>query len=146
MKDYLFMLAQADDGETTAPPAESATPAGEATETLTTQDGSTNTTPTEPKKQPGGLDPVTIMMMVLMFLVVYFIMFRGPKKKQQQHKDMLSNMKKGDRVRTIGGIVGNVVDVRDDEVVVKIDEANNTKMRFVRNAIASVIVDEQQKT
>ena len=73
------------------------------------------------------------------------MVFKGPQKKQKKHRDMLDNLKKNDRIRTIGGIVATVVDVRDDEVVVKIDESNNTKMRFVRQAISAVITDEDKK-
>ncbi len=101
----------------------------------------------------GGKVPATknpnnnsaIIMMVLMFIVVYFIMFRGPKKKQQQHKQMLDNLKKGDKVRTIGGILATVVDVRDDEVVIKVDETSNVKMKVVRAAIGTVIDNNASK-
>ena len=74
---------------------------------------------------------------------MYFVMFRGPKKRQKEQKKVMDDMKKNDRVRTIGGILGTIVDIRDDEVVIKIDESNNTKMRMVRNAIATVVVDEE---
>jgi preprotein translocase subunit YajC len=82
--------------------------------------------------------------LLLMFVVLYFLMFRGPRKKQQQHKQMLENLKKNDRIRTIGGIIATVVDVRGDEVVVKIDEANNTKMHVIRNAIGEVLVEKDE--
>jgi len=53
-------------------------------------------------------------------------------------------LKKNDRVRTIGGILGVVLDVRDDEIVLKIDEANNTKIRVIPSAIATVIGDDKK--
>ncbi len=52
---------------------------------------------------------------------------------------MVAALKKNDRVRTIGGILGTVLDVRDDEIVLKIDEATNTKMRIVPSAVATVL-------
>ena len=79
-----------------------------------------------------------------MFVVLYFFLFRGPRKKQQQHKKMLGTMKKNDRVKTIGGIIGTVVDVRDHEVVLKIDETNNVKMHFARSAISQVFAEGEQ--
>ena len=51
---------------------------------------------------------------------------------------MLKNMKRGDRVMTAGGILGTVVDVRDAEVVLKVDESTNTKIKFSRDAIKRV--------
>jgi preprotein translocase subunit YajC len=56
---------------------------------------------------------------------------------------LLHTIKKHDRVRTIGGIYGTVVDVRDDEIVLKIDESNNTKMRISPNAIGTKLSDEK---
>ena len=59
---------------------------------------------------------------------------------------MLDTMQKNSRVRTIGGIIGTIVDVRDDEVVIKIDEASNTKMRVTRSAIGKVYTDDDAGT
>ena len=51
---------------------------------------------------------------------------------------MLNELKKGDKITTIGGIVGTVIEVRDDEVTVKVDETNNIRMKFARWAIRGV--------
>ena len=56
---------------------------------------------------------------------------------------MLDNLKRGDRVQTIGGIIGTVVEARETEVVVKVDETNNTKIRFARKAITRVLEDDE---
>jgi preprotein translocase subunit YajC len=66
-------------------------------------------------------------------------MFRGQKKDRQKHADMLANLKRNDRVQTIGGVLGTVVDVRDSEVILKVDETNNVKMRFNRSAVKEVL-------
>lgn len=71
-----------------------------------------------------------------MFVLMYVILFRGPRKKQQEHKQMMQALAKNDRVQTIGGILGTVVDIKDDEITLKIDESNNTKMKIVRSAIS----------
>jgi preprotein translocase subunit YajC len=70
---------------------------------------------------------------------MYFIMFRGPRKRQQQQKQMIMALKKNDRVQTIGGILGTVLEVSDTEVVLKIDEANNTKIRVLPSAVNRVV-------
>ena len=73
---------------------------------------------------------------------MYMLLFRGPKKKQQKHKQMVQELKKNDRIRTIGGILGTVIDVKDDEITIKIDEANNTKIKIIPGAIGTVLSDE----
>ena len=56
---------------------------------------------------------------------------------------MLAKMKKGDEIQTIGGEYGRVVDVRDDRVLVKVDETSNTKIWYSRNAIHRVVTEEK---
>jgi len=87
---------------------------------------------TPPRK---GFGNMQYIFLALMFVMMYFILFRGPRKKQQQHKQMVQTLSKNDKVRTIGGIIGTVVDVKGDEIVLKIDESNNTKIRLSASAI-----------
>ena len=96
------------------------------------------------KDQSKGIFDNPLVPIILMFVVMYFFLFRGPRKKQKAHKQMLGAMKKNDRVKTIGGILGTVVEVRDQEVVLKIDETNNVKMRFSRNAISTVLTEGEK--
>ena len=138
MNNFWLLAQAATEGES-APAAEQTSAAPEtATKTEATGTG------TAPQKQPpkGIFDSGIIWVLLMMFVVIYFVMMRPQKKKQQEHKQMLDNLKKNDRIRTIGGIIGTVVDVRNDEVVVKIDEASNTKIRFQRSAIGTVIAGE----
>jgi len=81
---------------------------------------------------------------IVIMIIMYMFIFRGPKKKQQQHAQMVKTLKKNDRIRTIGGILGTVIEVRDKEVVIKIDESNNTKMRVSPSAISTVVTDEKE--
>ncbi len=77
-----------------------------------------------------------IVFIMLGALVLLFIFSSRAKKKQQaQRQQMISALKKGDKVTTIGGIIGTVIETRDGEVVVKVDEQNNIRMRFVPSAI-----------
>ena len=55
---------------------------------------------------------------------------------------MIQTLKKNDKVRTVGGIIGVVVDVKDDEVTLKIDESNNTKIKVVASAIGKNLSNE----
>lgn len=78
----------------------------------------------------------------LIFIVMYMLLFRGPKKKKQEHQKMVASIQKNARVRTIGGILGTVIDVKEEEITIKIDESNNTKIKIIPSAVAAVLSDE----
>ena len=52
---------------------------------------------------------------------------------------MLAALAKGDKIQTSGGIIGSVVEVRESEVIVKVDENANTRIRFARSAVQTVL-------
>ncbi len=109
---------------------------------MTTEDGS-NPPADEPAPQPTMKDMlIQFLPFIAIFVVIFFLFIRGPKKRQQQHQKMVSSIKKNDRIRTIGGIFGTVIDVQDDEIVIKIDESNNTKMKIATGAVAKVLSAE----
>lgn len=84
------------------------------------------------------------MFPIIVFVgLMYFFVFRSRKGNDKQRDAMLKQMKRGDRVQTIGGIMGTIVEARETEVVVKVDEGNNTKIKFARSAIARVIEEEK---
>ena len=74
----------------------------------------------------------------------YFMILLPERRKQKSHRMQLEGLKKNDRVVTIGGIYGTVMNVqRDtDEVTIKVDEASNTKLRMTLSSIARVVGDE----
>ena len=99
----------------------------------------------QPTSQPAGTPPTNPslfsphMILLLGGMVLLFVfMGRGKRKTEAKRKEMLSALKKGDKVTTIGGIMGTIMEVRDDEVVVKTDESNNARMRFARWAVRGV--------
>jgi preprotein translocase subunit YajC len=97
----------------------------------------TNQTPQKPVWT--GLLENPFWLMVLMLLVFYVFMIKNKKGQDRKRQDMLTQLKRGDRIQTIGGILGTVVEAREDEVLVKVDESSNTKIRFTRNAIHRVV-------
>ncbi|MCK4752292.1 MAG: preprotein translocase subunit YajC [Planctomycetes bacterium] len=105
----------------------------EQTETLTTAPADPNAPATTTR--PQGLFGSPLLMLGLLFVMMYFLLFRGPRKKQQQHKKMVQSLKKNDKVRTIGGIIGTIVDIKPDEITLKVDESNNTKIKVLPSAI-----------
>jgi preprotein translocase subunit YajC len=74
---------------------------------------------------------------VLMFAVFYFLLIRPQQKKQKQRSSMLNQLKKGDKISTIGGLHGTVVELSDDTVVLRVNDT--TKMTFERSAINTII-------
>jgi len=93
-----------------------------------------------PKGRPrGGLrGSWPLLLMIGGFFLLYIWMSRGRRKEQQRRQQMLNSLKKGDKVTTIGGIIGTVIEVRGDELTVKVDESSNTRMKFARWAIRGV--------
>ncbi len=75
---------------------------------------------------------------ILIFVVFYFLLIRPQQKKAKQHRDMLSVVKRGDRVLTGGGIIGTVTRVKDnDELVVEI--ADGVKISVLRSTLSDVL-------
>jgi preprotein translocase subunit YajC len=87
---------------------------------------------------PQGLLSSPILLFAMLGLVMYFLMLRPQGKEKKQREAMLSAIKKNDRVVTIGGILGTVISVKDDEITLKVDESSNTKITFTRSAIQRV--------
>ncbi len=79
--------------------------------------------------------------LALMLIVIFFFMSSGRKREQKKRDQMYSALKRGSRVVTAGGLIASVVEVRDDEVVLKVDEANNIKERYTKSAIIKVFDD-----
>jgi preprotein translocase subunit YajC len=142
--DSLWILAQA--GSQEAPSRIGSEPVDTAGQSTTQAPGSPNTGPdgTTPPPKPGS-SYTMLLMMIAVFVVMYMLLLRGPRKQQQQQKQMVQSLKKNDRVRTIGGIYGTVMDVKGDEVVLKIDEATNTKIHVSTSAIGKNLSQDSGK-
>lgn len=89
---------------------------------------------------PAGAGLITFVPLLLIILIMYIFMIRPQSKKQKETEKMLAALKKGDKVITIGGIHGTVSSVKENTVVVKVDDG--TKIEFNRTAIASVVQDK----
>jgi len=85
----------------------------------------------------GGSPIGMIIMIVVMVAIFYFLMIRPQKKKDKAVKDMLSSLKSGDRICTIGGFYGTVESVKEDTVVLKLGSLENTVV-IARWAVRSI--------
>ena len=86
---------------------------------------------------------MSVLPFGLIILIFYFFIIRPQNKKQKETEKMLSALKKGDKVVTVGGIHGVISSTKEKTVIVKVDD--NAKIEFSRNAITSVIVDKAEK-
>lgn len=100
--------------------------------------------------QPSLTDMLRLygLPMLMIMVVFYFLMIRPERRKQAEQTRMLQSLKKNDRVVTIGGIHGTIVNAspESDEVTIKVDESTNTKLRMQRSAIARVLASETATT
>lgn len=83
----------------------------------------------------GGI--MAFLPLILIFVVFYFLLIRPQQKRAKQHKEMLNNLRRGDRVVTAGGIIGLVTKATDDELTVEI--AENVRVKVARAMIAEVV-------
>jgi preprotein translocase subunit YajC len=98
----------------------------------------------EAPKAPAAVWP-QFLLIGGVFVAFYLVMFRGQRKTEKARKTLLSQMKKGDKVMTIGGLVARVVSMDEDEVVLKIDESANVKATYKKTSIQQVLGDEKAK-
>ncbi len=78
-----------------------------------------------------------IVPMVLMFAVFYFLLIRPQRKKDKKVKNMLSALKVGDRISTIGGIFGTIIAIKDDTIELNVGK-DNVRLIMARWAIRQV--------
>ena len=86
--------------------------------------------------QAGG-PLMTFMPLTLMFVIFYFLLIRPQQKKQKEHKQMLDNLTRGDRVVTAGGLHGRVTEVKDD--VLTLDLGNEVLVQVGRGFISAIV-------
>ena len=84
----------------------------------------------------GTANPAATLMMMGGFIAIfYFIFFRPQRKQQKEHQEMVKNLKRGDKVSTIGGIVGEIVHLTNDIVTIK---SGDTRVEVERSKIGKV--------
>ncbi len=88
----------------------------------------------------GGGFISTIIMFGAIFLIFYFMIIRPQQRRAKEREKLLSNLQKGDKVVTSGGLHGTIAGI--DEKTVLLQVSDNVKMKFERTAIANVISKE----
>jgi preprotein translocase subunit YajC len=88
---------------------------------------------------PPGFDLISLLPLVLIFVVFYFLLIRPQQKKMKVHREMIGAIKRGDKVLTSGGIIGNVVKVEESEDVLLVEIAKDIRVRIARSTISDVL-------
>jgi len=93
----------------------------------------------------GGLEglPQMLIPLAIFFIIMYVLLIRPQKKKEQQRQEMLGQLKKDDKVVTIGGIIGVIVSINDREVVLRLEDGQ--KMRMTRSAVSRPVGQEEPR-
>ncbi len=89
----------------------------------------------------GGQGMQSILMLGLMVLVFYFFMIRPQMKKQKELKKFREGLKAGDKIVSIGGIHGKILEVADSTVLV---QSEGTKLRLEKSAVSQAMEDTLQ--
>lgn len=83
----------------------------------------------------GGLG---LMPIILVMVIFYFLLIRPQQKRAKQHKEMLSALKRGDKIVTNGGITGTIIKAVEDSETIEVEIAKDVKVNVVRTMIADV--------
>lgn len=92
-------------------------------------------------QQSGGL--AAFLPLILIVVVFYFLLIRPQTKRQKEHKMLLSNLRKGDKVMTNSGMFGTIVGMDDKENKVVLKVADNVKVEFLKSSIAGRVGSEE---
>lgn len=111
---------------------------GAVTEGITTRDP----IPASQSSPQGGI--ASFLPLIIICVVFYFFIIRPQSKKQKEHQNLIENLKKGDKVVFANGMIGTIVKI-EDEKYLQAEIAQNVKVRFLRNAVADIILSDKQK-
>ncbi len=87
---------------------------------------------------PAG-PPFLLIGIFVIFGLLIFSQFAGSRKEKKKRAEMMSNIGKHDKVQTVGGIIGSVVEIKGDELTLRVDESSNTRIRIARSAVQQVL-------
>jgi preprotein translocase subunit YajC len=90
----------------------------------------------------GNLGELLFPIVALMFLW-YFVLIRPQRKDKAKREDLLNAIKKNDQVVSIGGIIGTVVNLSEDEITIRVDD--NTRIKMLRSSIQTVRTDSTKQ-
>lgn len=82
-------------------------------------------------------------IILIMFVVMIFFTMMGSRRDRKKREALINSIAKHDKVQTVGGVIGSVVEIKPDTIVLKVDESANTRITFARSAIQQVITSSE---
>ena len=97
-----------------------------------------------PQQNGGGAANLisTLIMFGAIFFIFYFMIIRPQQKRAKEREKMLSNIQKGDKVMTSGGLYGTVSSIEDKSIILQV--ADNVKLKFDKSAITTVLSSKEE--
>ncbi len=87
----------------------------------------------------GGGSIFAFLPFILIFVIIYFLMIRPQSRKQKETKAMIASLQKGDKVITIGGIIGSIAGLRENDGIIILKAADNVKLEITKTAVVKKI-------
>ena len=81
---------------------------------------------------------------ILMFVIFYFLLIRPQQKKTKEHREMISNLKKGDRIVTSGGLHGRITGIKESEGVIVVEIADKVRVKIARGNVGALMQSAPQ--
>ncbi len=94
-----------------------------------------------PGSAQGGSLFQAILPLLIIFLIFYFLLILPQQRKEKQRREMLDNLKKGDRVITIGGLIATVEEIKGK--IVTLNVGSGIKIDFIKNSIAQIYQEQK---
>lgn len=89
--------------------------------------------------QQGGNPLLSFLPLVAIIVIMWLLLLRPQAKRQKQHRAMLENLQKGDRVMTAGGLLGTIAGIKEKENTLIVKLSDNVKVEVARNMISQVL-------
>jgi preprotein translocase subunit YajC len=86
-----------------------------------------------------------IVPFALMFAILYLLIIRPQRRKQKHLQEMIANVRKHDHIVTVGGVHGVVISVKEKEVIVRVDDNKDVKLKIDKSALTSVSVPKSDR-
>lgn len=87
----------------------------------------------------GGIGSFFLPIMLGVLLLMIFSTVTSGRKQKKEREQLMNSLGKHDKVQTTAGIIGTIVELKDDSVLLRVDESGNTRIRFARSAVAQVL-------
>ncbi len=127
-----LILAQTSGDSATPPP-----PGGGQPLTGATPPGGQGAGAGAASRDPFGGMLFPLLLVVIITMITFTVL--GQRRDRKKRQALLTSVKKHDRVQTVGGVIGSIVEVKTDTVVLKVDETSNTRITFARSSIQQVL-------